>query len=132
MFDHAAIATREPAKLKRILSLLGLSDDGSESVPSEGVTTHFLSAGEGTTAVELLESVDPKGAVGRFLDKRGPGIHHLSFRVKGLEKLSDELRAQGVRLVYDSPRPGAHGTRVNFLHPESTGGVLIEIAEEAS
>lgn len=129
--DHAAVATRDPEKLKRVLGLLGLEDTGSEAVPSQGVVTHFLKPEESRPAVEILEVTDAAGVVAKFLDKKGPGIHHLSFMVEGLDALSEELKAQGVRLVYDGAKPGAHRTRVNFIHPESTGGILIEISEKA-
>lgn len=130
--DHAAVATREPEKLKRVLAILGLTDTGSEAVPSQGVVTHFLKPKPSEPAVEILEVTDAQGTVARYLDKKGPGIHHLSFMVTAIDALSAELKAQGVRLVYDSPRPGAHHTRVNFIHPESTGGILIEIAEKSA
>ena len=129
-FDHAAVATREHEKLKRVLSILGLVDCGSEDIPSQGVVTHFLKPSPSAPAVEILEIVDPQGVVAKFIDKKGPGIHHLSFRVSALDELSNELRAQGIRLVYEKSMPGAHKTWVNFIHPESTGGVLIEISEK--
>ena len=130
-FDHAAIATRDPAKLKRVLEIIGLLDTGAEDVPSQGVKTHFLKPEQGQqTMVEILEVTDPQGTVAKYLDKKGPGIHHVSFMATKLDALCEELKRQGVRLVYDSPRPGAHQTRVNFIHPESTGGILIEVSEK--
>ena len=131
-FDHAAVATRDPRKLKQVLMLMGLVDEGSEPVPSQGVVTHFLKPEPSLPAVEILEVTDPAGTVAKFLDKKGAGIHHLSFRVTNLDALCAELRKAGVRLTYDAPKPGAHHTRVNFIHPESTGGVLLEISEKAS
>lgn len=130
-FDHAAVATRDPAKLKRVLALIGLSDEGSEAVPSQGVVTHFLKPEKSAPAVEILEVTDPQGTVAKYLDKKGPGIHHLSFLVTDLDALCAELRTAGVRLIYDEAKPGAHHTRVNFIHPESTGGILIEVSEKA-
>ena len=75
--------------------------------------------------------MDPEGAVAKFIQKRGPGIHHLSFRVeKGeLDPLCDKLKAEGYRLIYDAPRDGAHQMRINFIHPSSAGGILIEVME---
>ncbi|MBI3555612.1 MAG: VOC family protein [Deltaproteobacteria bacterium] len=131
-FDHAAIATRDPAKLSRVLGIIGLTDAGSEPVPSQGVVAHFLKPLESNPAVEILEVTDAQGVVGKYLEKKGPGIHHLAFRVTDIEALMAELRKQGVRLTYDTAKPGAHGTRVNFIHPESTGGILIEISEKAA
>ncbi len=129
-FDHAAVATRDPAKLSRVLSIIGLDDAGQEAVPSQGVVTHFLKPLASEAMVEILEVTDPQGVVGKYLEKKGPGIHHLSFRVTDLEALMSELLKQGVRLTYDTSKPGAHNTRVNFIHPESTGGILIEISEK--
>lgn len=129
--DHAAVATREPEKLKSVLAMMGLKDFGSEAVVSQGVVTHFMRPEESVPAVEILEVTDPAGTVGKYLEKKGPGIHHLSFIVTGLDELSAELRSHGIRLTYDAAKPGAHKTRVNFIHPESTGGILIEISEKA-
>lgn len=130
-FDHAAIATNDSEKLKKVLGIIGLLDSGTEPVPSQGVTTHFLRPEPGHTAVEILEVTDPQGTVAKYLQKKGPGIHHISFMVTKLDDLCAALRASGVRLTYDAPRPGAHNTRVNFIHPESTGGILIEVSEKA-
>ncbi len=127
--DHAAIATRDPAKLRNVLGLLGLIDSGSEDVPSQGVRTYFLKPAAATTQIEILDPTDPAGIIAKFLAKKGAGIHHISFLVDGLDALCEELRANSVRLVYETPQVGAHRTRVNFIHPESTGGILIEIAE---
>ena len=127
--DHVAVATREPEKLKRVLMLLGLADAGSEAVPSQGVLTHFLRASTGDSCIEILEVTDPKGTVEKFIAKKGPGIHHVSFRVASLDALCKKLRENGIRLTYEAPQLGAHEMRVNFIHPESTGGVLIEISE---
>lgn len=131
-FDHAAIATNDPEKLKRVLEIIGLADKGAEDVPSQGVKTHFLKPEKSQAQVEILEVTDPQGTVAKYLAKKGPGIHHISFLVTKLDDLCVELRAQGVRLVYDQPRPGAHQTRVNFIHPESSGGILIEVSEASS
>lgn len=130
--DHAAVATRDPMKLKHVLMLLGLADDGSEQIESQGILAHFLKTKPGDPMIEILEVTDPQGVVAKYLEKKGPGIHHLSFRVDALDELCVRLRAGGVRLVYDGAKAGAHHTRVNFIHPDSTGGILIEIAEIAS
>ena len=130
-FDHAAVATDQVEKLKRVLKLIGLTDEGSEQVSSQGIVAHFLKPNAGQSMVEVLEVADPQGTVAKFLAKKGPGVHHLSFRVSSdLEGLCVELKAQGIRLVYEKPQPGAHQTKVNFIHPESTGGVLIEISQK--
>lgn len=130
-FDHAAIATSEPEKLKKVLKLLGLTDEGTELVESQGVNTHFLRPKPSHPSVEILEVVDPQGTVAKYLAKKGSGIHHLAFRVDEIEKVCETLKAQAIRLVYATPQPGAHKTRVNFIHPESTGGILIELTSAA-
>ena len=80
---------------------------------------------------ELLEPKNPTHTVARFLEKRGPGLHHVSLEVSGIEEALASCRAAGVQLIDESPRPGAHGTRVAFLHPKSLGGVLVELSERA-
>ncbi len=128
--DHVAIATADPAKLKRVLEILGVKDQGSEFVKEQGVKTHFLKANEITTQVEILEPVDPNGVIAKYLSRKGVGIHHISFSIENINELMIALTKESIRLVYDIAKPGAHNTLVNFIHPESTGGVLIEISEE--
>ena len=83
----------------------------------------------GGTDLELLEPRDNEGPVGRFIAKRGPGIHHICFRVTDLDAALERCRNQGYRLVDDRPREGAHGRRIAFLHPKSTSGILLELTE---
>lgn len=133
--DHIAVATRDPEKLKKILHLLELKEAGIELVADQGVKTHFLKAATGQPNVEILEPVDVNGVVSKFIDRKGAGIHHLAFDVTGisggLEALSKTLRENGIRLIYEKSRVGAHNKRINFIHPDSSGGVLIEIAEQS-
>jgi methylmalonyl-CoA epimerase len=129
IIDHIAIATSDWPQLEKVLAILGLQKTGTEPVPSQGVVTHFHVAAPAQTAVELLEPTDPQGVIAKFLQKRGPGIHHFCVRVGDIEGCSAKLRAQGIRLVYDTAQNGAHSRKVNFVHPSSTGGVLIEISQ---
>lgn len=94
-----------------------------EELPDQGVNVAFVGA------LELLEPRGPDTAVGRFLDRRGPGLHHVAYRVPSLPQALARLREEGVRLIDEEPRPGARGHRVAFLHPESAGGVLVELVE---
>jgi methylmalonyl-CoA/ethylmalonyl-CoA epimerase len=96
------------------------------------VRTHFVPLSPATTQVELLEVTDPAGTVAKFLEKKGPGVHHLSFEVEqgALDAVVTRLASAGLQWVYPSPKPGAHGMRVNFIHPKSAGGVLIELMEK--
>ncbi len=133
--NHIGIAIEPEAlsKLKRLYEILGLPMVHTELVDDQKVITHFLQfdADPEGSHIELLEPTDPMGPVGTFLSKRGPGIHHLSFRLEvgQLDRVSDELKASGFQLVYPIPKKGAHQMKINFIHPSSTGGVLIELAE---
>ena len=108
---------------------LGLPVGGTENVATEGVKVAFLPAGE--SRVELLESARPDSPIAKFIAKRGAGIHHITFQVEAIQPVLDRLRARGVPLLDDTPRPGAHGTKVAFLHPRAAGGVLVELVEKA-
>lgn len=126
--DHIGVAVNSIAEaLKFYRDQLGISLLGEEEVPEQKVRTAFLPVGEGR--IELLEPTDPEGPVSKFLQSRGEGIHHLALRVTHLEEVLADLKAKGVRLIDEKPRSGAHGARVAFLHPKSTGGVLLELCE---
>jgi methylmalonyl-CoA/ethylmalonyl-CoA epimerase len=111
------------AKFQRVL---GLPLEGRETVASQKVEAAMMPLGE--AAIELIE---PKGneAVGRFLENRGPGLHHIAVEVEGIEDVLATLKERGVALIDPSPRIGAHGHKVAFVHPKATGGVLIELVE---
>jgi methylmalonyl-CoA/ethylmalonyl-CoA epimerase len=119
--------------LTRLFALLGIHSDHIEAVPEQGVRTHFLplQADVAGSSIEFLEVMDPEGTVAQFIEKRGPGIHHLSFTVAPgeLDPLCAKIRAEGFRLIYEKPRPGAHHMKVNFIHPASAGGILLELME---
>jgi len=106
---------------------LGLPLGGKETVTTEGVQVAFLPAGE--SRVELLESTRPDSPIGKFIANRGGGIHHITFHVEAIQPVLDRLRARGVPLLDETPRPGAEGTKVAFLHPRAAGGVLVELVE---
>ncbi|MBY0471390.1 VOC family protein [bacterium] len=132
VLDHIAIAATDLSKIKKLFLILGLGVDHVEDVPEQGVRTHFIPLPKEQAQIEILEVTDPTGTVSKFIQKRGPGIHHLSFSLPQgeLDTMSDKLRNQGFRLVYEEPKLGAHQMRVNFVHPESTGGFLVELAEK--
>lgn len=126
--DHLGIAVTSIDESLRFWELaLGLELAGRETVATEGVEVAFLPAGP--TRIELLESRAPDGAVARFLDRRGPGIHHVTFEVDDLTGMLDRLAGLGMSLLDRVPRQGAGGTKVAFLHPRSSGGVLVELVE---
>ena len=107
---------------------LGLTCYAIEEVPDQKVKTAFLKIGE--TKIELLESTDPEGPIGKFIEKKGPGVHHLAFAVNNIEKNLEEVKEKGVRLIDSKPRKGAEGLDIAFLNPKSTFGVLTELCED--
>jgi methylmalonyl-CoA/ethylmalonyl-CoA epimerase len=126
--DHLGIAVRDPrARLGLWAELLGLPLERVEAVPSEGVRTWFLDLGGGH--VELLEPLSEESPMAASISKRGEGIHHLSLRVDDLEAVLARLAARGLAPIAPGVRAGAGGTRVAFLHPRDTGGVLLELAQ---
>jgi len=119
------------AARKTYVELLGLASDGAvEHVPDQKVNVLVCRAG--TQRIELVEPAAPDSPVSSFLAKRGGGLHHLAYRVDDLEQSLQRLKAAGLRLIDEHARPGAHGTRIAFLHPSATGGVLTELVEERS
>lgn len=126
--DHLGIAVRSLEEgLTVWRDLMGLAPRETETVAEQGVRTAFLDVGE--VAVELLEPTGPDTPVGRFLARRGPGFHHVCFRVDDLAATLARLEENGVRLIDREPRPGARGSRIAFVHPASTGGVLVELKQ---
>jgi len=124
--DHVGIATDDAAALaEQYGTLLGCERVHGETF--EGTRVVFLDCGN--CALELLEPVDSEGAVARYLDERGPGLHHIAVETDDVEAGLSRAREAGVDLVDEEPRPGARGHTVAFLHPASTGGVLVEFVE---
>jgi len=126
--DHIGIAT---AQLDQALALwrdsLGLEVDATEEVTEQGVRVAMLPIGE--THIELLEPLSETSPVGRFLEKRGPGIHHVAIRVSNINDALAKLKEKGARLIDETPRKGARGCLVAFVHPASTNGVLLELVQ---
>lgn len=129
--DHLGIAVESLDSAESFWSqTLGLKTAGREVVEEQGVTVSFIPAGE--PSIELLEPLEEEeGPVGRFLARRGPGIHHICLRVDDLDSLLARLKEAGVKLIDETPRQGAHGMRIAFVHPQATGGILLELAEPA-
>ncbi len=127
--DHIAIAVESlDDGVQRFVRDLGLPLAGTEDVATEQTATAFLPV-SGPTRIELVAPLDGEGPIARALEKRGPGLHHLCFRVRDVDAEMARLAGLGWRFTSDAPKPGAHGARVVFVHPRSTGGVLIELAE---
>lgn len=126
--DHVAIAVDSIATTQPLFeTLIGAIGSPVERVADQGVDVVFIGTGPGR--IELIEPTGADTAVGRFLRRRGPGMHHIAYRVPDLAEALARLAADGIELIDAEPRAGAHGHLVAFLHPRSTGGVLIELVE---
>jgi methylmalonyl-CoA epimerase len=130
VLDHIGIAVKDlQAALAFYRDALGLEIEPPEDVPSEGVRAHFVPVGE--SSLELLEATTPDSAIAAFVQKRGPGLHHITLRVDDVAAAMAQLKGRGAKLVADQPRPGAEGSLVAFVHPSATQGVLIELKQAA-
>jgi methylmalonyl-CoA/ethylmalonyl-CoA epimerase len=126
--DHIGIAVEDIEKAVQAYEQLGFTTEAIEEVPDFGVKVAFLPMESGS--VELVQPITGDSAVAKYLEKKGQGIHHICFEVADIRAELARLEAAGVKLVDKEPRQGAHGTLVAFLHPKSTGGVLIELAQK--
>jgi LAO/AO transport system kinase len=129
VLDHLGIAVRSLAASQALYAALGVPVSGIEQVAQEQVRVAMLAVGE--SRIELLEATEADSAVGRFLEKRGEGLHHIALRVPDLTAVVEKLKAQGIRLVAESIQVGAGGHRYVFVHPSSANGVLLELVEAA-
>ena len=133
--DHIGVAAPDLDASTPFWTLLGLvQGPHDETVEDQGVVTRFFSTDEQhdrhPARIELLEPTDPDTPIGRFLDRRGAGVQQVCFRVGDLEGLIQHLMEHGVRMIDEVPRQGAGGMRIAFVHPKSTGGVLVELASK--
>ncbi len=125
---HIAIAVKDIEKARALFSLIaGAPASAAHEVPDQKVKVSFIENGE--TKIELIQPTEGNVGVAKFLEKRGEGLHHICLEVDDIESTLSEFRKQGIRLIDERPRLGAEGHRVAFVHPQSTGGVLIEIEE---
>ncbi|MEE8399309.1 MAG: methylmalonyl-CoA epimerase [Desulfobacterales bacterium] len=126
--DHIGIAVNALEEGQQFWTdILGLPSAGTETVEEQKVTTAFFPVGE--SEVELLVSTDPEGPIAKFIEKKGQGMQHVAFRVADIEASLAELKEKGVRLIDETPRRGAGGARIAFLHPKATNGVLVELCQ---
>jgi methylmalonyl-CoA epimerase len=127
--DHVGIAVEDlEAAVEHYRRTLGLEPSHRERVESQGVDEVLFPIGD--SFVQLLGALGPDTPVGRFLVRRGPGLHHVGYRVDDVADALEHLRAEGVSLVDEAPRPGSRGTLVAFVHPGGMGGVLVELVQE--
>ncbi len=127
--EHIGIAVKSIDEARKYYEeVLGLTCYAVEEVKDQRVKTAFFKIGQ--TKIELLESTDPEGPVGKFIEKKGEGIHHIAFATHGIENALEHLETSGISLIDKAPRKGAEGLHIAFLHPKSTFGVLTEICED--
>ena len=125
--DHIGIAVESLAESSKLYELLGIKSTGTEEVADQKVKVAFFPVGD--SEVELLESTASDGPIARYIEKNGEGMQHIALRVDDLDAALAELKAKGVRLIDEKPRYGAGGARIAFVHPKSTGGILLELSE---
>ena len=130
--DHIGIACHDLEDASTFWRLIGLIQGDDELVSDQGVTTRFFFTSDGDKMkpkIELLEPINEDTPIGKFLDKKGPGVQQICFRVDNLELMIATLMQNGIKLIDESPRDGAHGAKIAFVHPKSTGGVLVELSQ---
>jgi methylmalonyl-CoA/ethylmalonyl-CoA epimerase len=126
--EHIGIAVKNLEEgIKFYEEVLGLKCYSVEEIEDQKVKTAFFQIGQ--TKIELLESTDPEGPIGKFIEKSGEGIHHIAFATNKLNSSLKELKGKGVKLIDENPRQGAEGLNIAFLHPKTAHGVLIELCE---
>ena len=126
--DHVGIAVSDLGEaVERYRRTFGIEPVHRERMDDQGVEEVLFAVGE--SFVQLLGALGPDTPVGRFLGKRGPGVHHVGYRVASVADALEHLRAEGIGLIDEAPRPGSRGTTIAFVHPRDTGGVLVELVE---
>jgi methylmalonyl-CoA/ethylmalonyl-CoA epimerase len=128
--DHIGVAVEDlDGAVAFYRDRFGMREQHRETVEEQGVDAVLLEIGEGH--VELLAPLSPDSAVGRFLERSGPGLHHVAYQTEDIDSALDSVREAGMRLIDEQPRAGIRGSKVAFVHPKSTGGVLTELVEPA-
>ena len=132
--DHIGIAVSSLDERTPFWTALGLLRGEDESLPEDGVIARFLSTSGNSSEparIELLEATGKDTPIGRFIDRRGEGVQQIAFRVEDIHSVIDRLLGHGVRMIDEKPRNGAHGSKIAFVHPSSTGGVLVELVQRS-
>ena len=126
--DHIGIAVKDLEQAKKFYTeVLGMTVMGEETVEQQKVKVCFIPCGD--SEIELLESTAPDGPIAKFIDKNGEGVQHIALRVDNVEAAIADLKAKGVRMIDEVPRYGAGGASIAFVHPKSTGGILLELSQ---
>ena len=130
--DHVGIAVPDlDEAIAFYRDTFGVVSVHEEVNEAQGVREAMLAVGDGDTRIQLLAPLDDSSTIAKFLDRNGPGMQQLAYTVDDIESTCDALRSKGLRLLYDEPRSGTAGSRVNFIHPKDAGGVLVELVEPA-
>jgi methylmalonyl-CoA/ethylmalonyl-CoA epimerase len=129
-FDHVGIAVRSITETPSMYQKLGGFEVSITEVPGQRAKVALLKAGE--TSVELLEPTSDESSLAKFIRERGEGLHHIAFAVENIDRSMDELKGKGFRFIYEKPADGKFGSRVNFIHPKTAGGVLVELTQNGS
>jgi methylmalonyl-CoA/ethylmalonyl-CoA epimerase len=130
--DHVGIAVADlDAAIAFYADTFGIVSVHEEVNEEQGVREAMLAVGDGATQLQLLAPLSETSTIAKFLDRNGPGIQQLAYTVADIEAVCTTLRERGLRLLYDAPRPGTAGSRVNFIHPKDAGGVLVELVQPA-
>jgi methylmalonyl-CoA/ethylmalonyl-CoA epimerase len=131
--DHVGVAVADlDAAISFYRDTLGMRLAHEEVNEEQGVREAMMAVGESGSCVQLLAPLTPESTIARFLDRSGPGLQQVAYRVRDVEAVSATLRERGLRLLYDVPRRGTAGSRVNFVHPKDAGGVLVELVQPAA
>jgi methylmalonyl-CoA/ethylmalonyl-CoA epimerase len=131
--DHIGIACRDlDETVEFYRATYGFEVHHSEVNEEQGVREAMLAVGDGDTRIQLLAPLTPESTIAKFIGRSGPGLQQLAFRVEDVEAVSATLRERGLRLLYDAPKRGTADSRVNFVHPKDTGGVLVELVQPAA
>ncbi|MDR1998780.1 MAG: methylmalonyl-CoA epimerase [Frankiaceae bacterium] len=131
--DHVGIAVPDlDAAIAFYRDRFGIVSVHEETNEGQGVREAMLAVGDGATRIQLLAPLNADSTIAKFIDRNGPGIQQLAYTVADIDSVSEQLRARGLRLLYDAPRRGTSNSRVNFIHPKDAGGVLVELVEHAA
>jgi methylmalonyl-CoA/ethylmalonyl-CoA epimerase len=131
--DHVGIAVPDlDEAIAFYRDTFGVVSVHQETNEEQGVREALLAVGDGETRIQLLAPLSPESTIAKFIDRSGPGVQQVAYTVDDIEKVSEVLRGRGLRLLYDAPRRGTSDSRVNFIHPKDTGGVLVELVEPAA
>jgi len=128
-FDHVGVAVKSVEQMLAIYGMMGEFQVKQTEVAGQKAKVALLKAGE--TSVEFLEPTSEDSTLAKFIRERGEGLHHIAFEVDDIEKTTEELKGKGFRFIYDKPADGKFGSKVNFMHPKSTGGILVELTQSA-